>query len=194
MLAPIVLFLALLSPFVDCLNIIVKSFIFSEAGIEAIFDIVVDSTWHVLLDLNPLVTIFLMEVHKLQILGNRPFLLVEIWINIIVPSLATLLSDTPRQKSCYFLPFLKAIFCNFISQDHIFFWGPVTLYLLNCAILSIFTEQKPPIHAVDFRFMLIEDHLLSGRHLVFLFIDVFIDFFMYYFNIFNLILLRELHK
>lgn len=162
MLAPIVLFLALLSPFVDCLNIVVKSFVFSEARVEAIFDIVVDSTGHVLLDLHPLVAIFLMEVHELQVLGHSPFLLVEVWIDVVVPSLTTLLSDTPRQKSCYFLPFLKAIFCNFLFQNHVFFRGPVTLDLFDRAILGVVPEQKPPIHAVDFGLMLVEDHLLSG--------------------------------
>ena len=44
--------------------------------IHFVFDVVVDSARHVLLDLDPFVAVKLVKLHQLQVLGDGPLVLV----------------------------------------------------------------------------------------------------------------------
>jgi len=89
------------------------------------------------------------ELHQLQIFGDCPLLLVEVWVYVVVPSLSALLADPARQIGSYLLPLLQAVLCHLLFQDHVFFGCPVTFDLLDSAILGVVAEEKPSVHALD---------------------------------------------
>ena len=86
------------------LEVLFKCLVLAETGVESVLDVVVDSTGHELLYLDPLVAVLLMKLHQLQVLGDGPLGLVEVWVDVVVPAFATLLSDASRQEGCYLLP------------------------------------------------------------------------------------------
>lgn len=67
-----------------------------KASIEPILDVIVNASRHKLLDLNPLVAILLVELHKLEVLSEGPLFLVKVGINIVVPPFPALLADASR--------------------------------------------------------------------------------------------------
>ena len=95
-LPPVILLFALLPLAIVGLQVLLKGLILAQAGVKPILDVVVNSTWHVLLNLHPFVAVDLVELHQLEVLGDGPFLLVEVWIDIVIPSLPALLSDSAR--------------------------------------------------------------------------------------------------
>ena len=164
MLPPVIFLLAFLSLFVIGFKILFKGFILSEACIKPIFDVIVNTPWHVLLNLNPLIAIDLVELHELQVLSDGPLLFVQVWVHIVIPSLPTLFADSSGQKGSDLLPLFEAIFSHLLLEDHVFFRCPVTLNLLDGTILSVISEKKPPVHTLNFGLFLTKDGLLFGRH------------------------------
>lgn len=140
MLSPVVLFLTLLSLFVVCLKILFEGFILSEASIKSVFNIIVNTTRHVLLYLNPFVAVDFVQLHELEVLSDSPLFFVEVWVDIVIPSLPTLLSDSTGQKGSNLLPFLQAVLSHLFLEDHVLFRCPVAFDLLDSAVLSIVPE------------------------------------------------------
>lgn len=108
MLPPVILFLLPLSFFVVRLQVLLEGLVFAETSIEPVFDVVVDPTGHQLLNLNPLVAIFLMQLHQLKVLCDGPLLFVQIWVHIVVPAFAALFANSARQESRDLLPLFEA--------------------------------------------------------------------------------------
>lgn len=152
-LPPVVLLLTLFSFSIISFNILLKSFVFSQTGIEPILYVIVDSSRHVLLDLDPLVAVQLMELHQLEVFSNSPLVFVQVRVYVVVPPFSALFTNSTRQVGCNFLPFLEPIFSHFVLKDHVFFRSPVTLDLLHGTVFSIVSEKQPPIHAVHFTFV-----------------------------------------
>lgn len=114
-LSPVVFLLVLLSLLVVGLEVLLKRLVLTQAGVEPVFDIIVDSTWHELLDLDPFVAKVLVEFHQLQILGHGPLILIQIRVDVVVPPLPALLTDPAWQKGSDLLPLLEAILRYFLS-------------------------------------------------------------------------------
>jgi hypothetical protein len=62
-LSPVVFFLLAFSLAVVGLRVLVERSKLLETGVESVFNIVVDPSWHVLLDLDPLVAVDLVKLH-----------------------------------------------------------------------------------------------------------------------------------
>jgi hypothetical protein len=156
MLSPVVFLLIFLSFFVVSFHVFFKSFEFSEACVESVLDIVINSTWHEFLYLNPLVSKVLVEFHELQVLSHGPFLLVEVGVYVVIPSLSTLLADSSRQECGDLLPLLEAVLCDLLPENHVFFRRPVAFDLLDGAVPRVIPKVKPAIHAFQFALGLVE--------------------------------------
>ena len=187
MLPPVIFLFAFFSFFVIGFEILFECFVFSETCIKSVFDIIIYTTWHVLLYLNPLVAIDFVKLHQLKILSNSPFLFVQVRVDIVIPSLPTLLTYSSGQKGSYFFPLFKAVFSNLLFKNHIFFRGPVTFDLLDSAILSIVSQKKPPVHTLNLRLFLTEDGLLLGRHVNLETINKAVELLVYHFDVLHLI-------
>ena len=160
MLSPVVLLLALLSLLVVGFEILVKVFIFPEARIKTVLDIIVNAAGHELLDLDPLVPELLVQLHQLQILSNRPLVLVQVRVDVVVPSLAALLPDAPWQESGNLLPFLQPQLCHLFPEYHVFFRCPIALDLLHSAVACVVSEVEPSIHAFNLALVLAQHRML----------------------------------
>ena len=89
-----------------------------------------------------------MQLHELKVLRQSPLLLVEVRVDVVVPALATLLTDTPGQESGDLLPLLETVLGHLLLQDHVLLRGPVALDLLHSAVLRVVAQEQPPVHAV----------------------------------------------
>lgn len=137
--------------------------------------------------MNPFVAVLLVQFHKLQILCNRPLLLVEIRINVIVPSFSALLSYAAWQEGGNLLPLFETVLSNLLPKNHVLLRSPISFDLLDCAILSIVSQHKPSIHTLNFGFGLAIDSLLVQRNgLLFQFYEL-VELFMYHGNLLDLV-------
>lgn len=67
-----------------------------EGRVESVLDMVVSSPRKIFGNLRPLVAKLLMSLNYFPIFLRSPLILLNIWIKMIVPSLATLLADPTR--------------------------------------------------------------------------------------------------
>ena len=79
-----------------CFQVLLKGLVLAETGVEPVFDVVVNSTRHQLLDLDPFVTIFLVQLHQLEVLSDGPLRFVQMGVHIVVPTFAALFADSAR--------------------------------------------------------------------------------------------------
>ena len=125
-------FLVFCAFLIDGLQILNKSIVLLQACIKPVFNVVVDSSRHEFLNLDPFVSILLMKLHQLKIFINSPFSFDEIWIDMIIPSFTALFTNSSCWKvSGYFFPFLQTKIDYHFPQDHVFFWSPVTFNFLE---------------------------------------------------------------
>ena len=148
-LAPVVLLFLLFSLLIMGLKVVLKGLELPEAGIEPILNVIVDASRHQLLNLDPLVAILLMELHKLEVLSESPLFLVKVGINIVVPPLPALLADASRQEGGNLLPLFEAVLSYLLLEHHVFLWGPVAFDLLDGTIFSLVPQLEPTVHAID---------------------------------------------
>lgn len=80
------------------------------------------------MNLHPLVTVLLVELHQLDVLGHGPFLLVEIWVHIVVPSLTALFPNTSWQESRNLLPLLEPEEVYLFLEYLVLLIGPISLH------------------------------------------------------------------
>ena len=191
-LPPVVFLFLPLAFLVVCLEILFKCLVLAETGVESVLDVVVDSTGHELLYLDPLVAVLLVQLHQLQVLGDGPLGLVEIRVDVVVPAFATLLSDASRQEGCYLLPLFQAELLHLLAQNHVLFGCPVTLDLLNSAITCVVAKLQPAIHALNFA--LVEPALLQGVGGFSFLIDELVQQPVDDFDVFDLVRVDELHQ
>lgn len=103
-----------------------------------------------------------MKFHELQVLSDRPFLLVQVWVDVVVPSLSALLPDPAREERGDLFPLFETELRDFLLKNHILLRCPVSLDLLDCTILSVVSEQEPSVHAFDLGLYLTVDGVLLG--------------------------------
>lgn len=146
MLSPVVLLLTFLPFSVVGLHVFLEGFVLSQACVKPVFYVIVDTSGHEFLNLHPFVAKVLVKLHQLKVFCDCPLLLVQVWIDVIVPTLSALFSDSSRQKRGNLLPFLEPILSNLFPEDHVFLWGPVSFDLLDGAIFSVVSEVEPSVH------------------------------------------------
>lgn len=78
-------------------NIFLETTVHLQSGVESIFYRVIGSTWHVLGDQRPLLTMFKIQIHQLLIFFKRPFVTGNVWVEVVVPSLSALLANSAGQ-------------------------------------------------------------------------------------------------
>jgi len=149
-LPPVVLLLLLVSLPIVSRDVVFEATVFLQARIESVLDVVVNTPWHERLNHHPLISIFLVKLHELEVFGDSPFFFVQVRIHIIVPSFTALLSNTPREESGNLLPFFKAVLGYLVAQDHVLLRSPVSFYLFDCSIFSAISQAEPSIHALNF--------------------------------------------
>lgn len=142
---PVVFLAVPLTLLVDRFKILIKCLEPSETGIETILDVIIYSTWHKLLDLHPLVAVLFVKLHQLDVFSNCPFLFIEIWVNIIIPSLTALFANASRQKGGNLLPFLESEQVNLFLENLVLLIGPVALHSF-CVVLIL--EENPSLQAL----------------------------------------------
>lgn len=139
-----------------------------------------------LLDLDPFVTVYFVELHKLEIFRNSPFLFIEVGIDIIIPSLTALLANSSGQKGSDLLPLFEAVFSDLLLKNHIFFRCPVSFDLLDGAILRVVSEKEPPVHTLDLSLFLTVNGLLFRSHVIPQALDVLIELLVHKLDVFDL--------
>ena len=95
-LPPVVFLFALLSLAVVSFQILLEGLVFTKTCVKSVLNVIVNSSRHVLLDLNPFVSEHFVQFHKLQVFRYGPFFFVEVWVHIVVPSFTTLLANSTR--------------------------------------------------------------------------------------------------
>ena len=56
-----------------------------------------------------------MQSQNLVILIVSPLVLLDIWVQVVMPSLATLFADAARQELCYLAPVLRTVLLNALN-------------------------------------------------------------------------------
>lgn len=186
-LPPVVLLLALLALAVVRFKVLLERLVLAQRSIEPVLDVVVDSSRHMLLDLDPLVSEHLVQFHELEVLSDGPLLFVEVWIHVVIPPLTALLADSAWEEGSNLLPLLETVLCNLLFEDHVFLWGPVTFDLLNSAVFSVIPQNEPPIHALDFSLWLVEEILRVNGSFGFLLLNVLIKLLVNYVDVLYLV-------
>lgn len=62
--------------FVYGLQVLIERLIFPQRCIKSVFDVIIDTSRHELLDLDPLVAVLLVQLHQLNVLGYCPLIFV----------------------------------------------------------------------------------------------------------------------
>lgn len=117
-----------------------------ELGVESVLDCIVCAAWKGLCDLAPLVPEIIVHLQNDSVLLRRPFLLANVWVQMIVPSLTTLLPDSPGQSIGDGAPVFSTKLLNHCAKDFIFFASPWPLR--NKGLVS---ELEPSVEALDLR-------------------------------------------
>lgn len=97
-----------------------------QSGIKSIFYMVICATWQVLCDFRPFVSKFLVESDDGHVLLVGPLVFLDVGVQMIVPPLTTLLSNSPWQSLCNVTPILGSKLCNIFREFLIFFSAPWT--------------------------------------------------------------------
>ena len=75
-------------------------------------------------NLAPLVSVFLVSQNDGSILFRSPFVLFDVWVQVIVPTLTALLTDSPRKCLCDVTPIFCAKFFDVCSKSFVLLLTP----------------------------------------------------------------------
>ena len=129
-----------------------------------IFNVIVRSTVQILRDLRPSISVLQMEVQNFLVLFFGPPILFDVWVQVIVPTLSALLSDSAFEVVCNLTPVLGAIHLHLLNQHTIFFFCPGTLYHFRIKYLlpSVETlDVRSALKALSDSFPIFWTHLLD---------------------------------
>lgn len=79
-----------------------------QCGVEPVLYVVVGPARKILGDLGPAIAELLVRVDDGLVLLRRPFVLLDVWIQVIVPALAALLTNAPGKGLCDVAPVFSA--------------------------------------------------------------------------------------
>lgn len=110
-----------------------------------IFNVIVRSSIQILGDLRPSISVLQMEVQNFLVLFFGPPILLDIWVQVVVPTLSALLADSAFEVVCNLAPVLRAIHMYLLNQHAIFLFCPGTLYHFRIKYLL------PSVETLDVR-------------------------------------------
>ena len=104
--------------------VILKAVMHFQSRIETVFNCVVCSSRHIFCNKAPFFAVLQEEVHELFVFIESPFLLGDIWVQMIVPSLSALFADPSWQNRCNEIPASGSMFDDHFPEKFIFILGP----------------------------------------------------------------------
>jgi hypothetical protein len=96
-----------------------------------IFDVIISTTVQEFCNLRPLVPVLHMQLQDFIVFFLAPAVFLYVWIQVVVPSFAALLSDSAFQVIGNLTPILSAVKPHLLDQKSVFFFCPGTLYHLR---------------------------------------------------------------
>ena len=96
-----------------------------QVGVKSILDRAVRAARQLLRHFAPSDALDQVQSDDQEVLLERPFALVDAWIEMIVPSLPTLLSYAAREVLRYSCPVSRAIFFDAFCESFVFLFRPV---------------------------------------------------------------------
>lgn len=119
-----------------------------ERGVEMVLNVVVRSAVEKSRYFGPPVSEFLVQLENFLVFLFSPAVLFYVWVEMIVPALAALLSDATLNIVSDLAPILSAVDANLIDQPPIFLFSPGTLHHLWVK------NFLPPVKALHVRAVL----------------------------------------
>lgn len=122
-----------------------------------------------------------MKLNKLEVLVDSPFVFVQVWINVIVPSLTALLAYAPRQKVSDLFPVFKTELFDLLLEQAIFVRCPVALdllgptFILHVDVICVISKELPSFSDLLLGLCPAEIMMLVSRYFLFSLIDEFIE-------------------
>lgn len=95
-----------------------------ECRVEMVLYVVVCAPRKHLGDLRPLVTVLVVKLNDFLIFFFCPFVLFNVWVQVVVPSLSTLLSDPAGKSVRNLTPVLSSVSLYHLHELFILFLSP----------------------------------------------------------------------
>ena len=111
-----------------------------QSGVKTIFDGVVRTTRHVFGNERPFLTICEKQVHQPFVFLESPFILCDVWVEMIVPSFATLFAYPAWEHRCNEVPSLCTVLDDKTLKLLIFLFRPRRLGSSLALILLLQTH------------------------------------------------------
>lgn len=99
----------------------------AQIRVKSILDCIVGASFDLLGNVAPSVAVHEMQLHDEHIFLDRPFTLRNVWVQVVVPSLTTLLADTAGKALGDIGPIFGALLGDNSGQDLVLVLGPSTL-------------------------------------------------------------------
>ena len=99
--------------------------------VEMVLNVIISAAIQELCDFRPFVAVSLVELQYFVVLFFTPTVFLYVGIQMVVPSLSTLLSYTTFQIISDLTPILGSVSSNLFDQKPVFFFGPGTFYHLR---------------------------------------------------------------
>lgn len=99
-----------------------------QRAIEAVFDVIVRAARQELCNLAPFVSVLLVRLNNCSVLLGSPLVLFDVRVQVVVPSLAALLTDTTGQRLRDVRPVLGAKPVHILGQLLVLLGAPGTLH------------------------------------------------------------------
>ena len=108
-----------------------------------IFNRIIRTTFKNLGNISPFVALTLMRNEKNEFLLKAPCILLNFWVQVIMPSLSALLTNPARKMLCNRSPFLRSLFLDQSQNKSIFLNTPRSLHKVRIQ------DFLPPMQALN---------------------------------------------
>lgn len=115
----------LVEPFDACLARLLLHFAF-ECRVEVILYVVIGASIQKLSYLRPLVAVLHVQLQYFIVFLFTPSIFLDVWIQVVMPTLTALLSNPTLQIICYLTPVLGAVKSNLLNKESVFLLRPGT--------------------------------------------------------------------
>ncbi len=89
-----------------------------------IFNVIVRPTIQILSNLRPTISILQIKVKNFLVFFFGPPILLDVWVQVVMPALSALLSNSAFEVVCNLAPVLGAIHLHLLNQHTIFLFCP----------------------------------------------------------------------
>ena len=119
----------------------------AQVGVVAVLDGIVGAAVDLLSDVAPTVAMHQVQLDDQKVFFHGPLALADIRVQVVVPALATLLTDAPRQAFGDMGPVAGARRRDNLREDLVFLLGPRALRKVAAVV-----QLQPARVALDLRF------------------------------------------